>query len=134
MNVGPIVPELPYEDTRAAAAWLVRAFGFAEKLRIGAHRIQMRVGSDGGFVVIERRPEHGVCRTMVPVSDAHAHCARAREAGAVIVNEPTDWPYGERQYTARDVGGHLWTFSQTIADVAPEDWGGETIVPWGHRP
>lgn len=22
-----------------------------------------------------------------------------------------------------DPGGHRWTFSQTIADVAPEDWG-----------
>jgi hypothetical protein len=35
-----------------------------------------------------------------------------------------DYPYGERQYTAEDLGGHRWTFSQSIADVAPEEWGG----------
>jgi hypothetical protein len=39
--------------------------------------------------------------------------------------EPTDFEYGERQYTAEDPFGHRWTFSQTLRDVAPEDWGGE---------
>ncbi len=37
--------------------------------------------------------------------------------------------YGERQYSAEDPAGHQWTFSETIADVAPEDWGGETVGP-----
>jgi uncharacterized glyoxalase superfamily protein PhnB len=37
---------------------------------------------------------------------------------------PPDCPYAERQYTVEDPGGHRWTFSQTIADVAPEEWGG----------
>jgi hypothetical protein len=38
--------------------------------------------------------------------------------------EPTDFEYGERQYTAEDLAGHQWTFSETLADVAPEEWGG----------
>src|SRR5258706_389112 len=46
-------------------------------------------------------------------------------AGAIIVNAPTDQPYGERQYSAQDIGGYSWTFSETIADVDPEAWGGE---------
>jgi uncharacterized glyoxalase superfamily protein PhnB len=33
--------------------------------------------------------------------------------------------YGERQYTVEDPGGHRWTFSQSVADVDPADWGGE---------
>ena len=61
---------------------------------------------------------------VVRVDDADAHCRRARERGATIVAEPQDHPYGERQYTAEDLGGHHWCFSQSIADVAPEDWGG----------
>jgi hypothetical protein len=32
----------------------------------------------------------------------------------------------ERQYHAEDLGGHQWTFSESIADVAPEEWGGTT--------
>ena len=44
--------------------------------------------------------------------------------------EPTDFPFGERQCTVRDPSGHYWTFSQTITDVEPEDWGGQTIRAW----
>jgi len=61
---------------------------------------------------------------MVRVEDADRHHARAREHGARILRPPADHPYGERQYTAQDFAGHRWTFSQSIADVAPEDWGG----------
>jgi uncharacterized glyoxalase superfamily protein PhnB len=54
------------------------------------------------------------------------HVEHARNAGALIMQQPTVFPYGEMQYTAQDIGGHMWTFSQSIADVAPEDWGGTT--------
>jgi hypothetical protein len=40
------------------------------------------------------------------------------------VQPPTDFPYGERQYTVEDLAGHRWTFTQSIADVDPRDWGG----------
>ncbi|MBV8811364.1 MAG: VOC family protein [Acidobacteriaceae bacterium] len=53
-----------------------------------------------------------------------AHCERARRAGVSIVREPTDYPYGERQYNVEDFAGHHWCFSQSIADVDPRDWGG----------
>jgi uncharacterized glyoxalase superfamily protein PhnB len=46
------------------------------------------------------------------------------DRAARILQPPTGYPYGERRYTAQDVAGHRWTFSQTIADVAPEEWGG----------
>ena len=41
--------------------------------------------------------------------------------------EPTDFEYGERQYSAADPAGHVWTFSETLADVAPEEWGGTSV-------
>lgn len=47
---------------------------------------------------------------------------------ARILHPPTDYPYGERQYEVEDLAGHRWTFSQTIADVAPEEWGGESKI------
>ena len=52
---------------------------------------------------------------------------RARAHGARIVMEPNDFEYGERQYHAEDLAGHRWTFSQTLADVAPEEWGGQSV-------
>jgi uncharacterized glyoxalase superfamily protein PhnB len=64
---------------------------------------------------------------LVRVDDADRHRDRAAEAGARILDEPTDYPYGERQYNAEDLGGHRWTFSQSTADVDPETWGGRPI-------
>jgi uncharacterized glyoxalase superfamily protein PhnB len=45
--------------------------------------------------------------------------------------EPTDFEYGERQYTAEDPAGHQWTFSETLDDVAPapDAWGGTLVTP-----
>ena len=66
----------------------------------------------------------GLNSVLVRVGDADAHHSRARDRGAPILDPPGDRPYGEPQYTAEDLAGHHWTFSQSIADVAPEDWGG----------
>jgi uncharacterized glyoxalase superfamily protein PhnB len=44
-----------------------------------------------------------------------AHCERARAAGAVITDAPTDQFYGERTYRALDPEGHLWNFAMTVA-------------------
>jgi uncharacterized glyoxalase superfamily protein PhnB len=135
-----VIPVLIYPDVREAVAWLAAAFGLVERVRIGEdHRAQLSFG-DGAVIVgdvrNDRRPPrpgevtHSV---VVRVEDARAHCERARRHGALIVDEPTDMPYGERQYTAADPFGHRWTFSQTLADVAPEEWGGVTVADAGSR-
>jgi uncharacterized glyoxalase superfamily protein PhnB len=120
-----VIPVLAYPDVTEAAAWLCRAFGFRERLRIGSHRVQL-VHGKGAIVVAEGCvPADGGDRVMVRVEDADHHCAVAVAAGARIVSPPTSFPYGERQYTAEDFAGRHWTFSQSIADVDPAEWGGE---------
>ena len=79
---------------------------------------------EASVVAVERK-EPGISSILVHVDDVDSHHARAKESGARIINPPTDYPFGERQYTAEDIGGHRWTFSQTIADVDPGTWGGE---------
>ncbi len=103
-----------------AAEWLSAAFGFTVRLCIANHRIQMRAG-EGRLTIAEGSvvPNHSHI-TQVRVEDALAHCERARQHGAVILTEPTDHMYGERQYNAQDFHGHKWDFTQTIADVEPE--------------
>jgi uncharacterized glyoxalase superfamily protein PhnB len=123
-----------YQDVRVAVDWLTQAFGFAERVRIGEnHRAQLSVG-DGAVIVADvsndrRVPQPGEVShsVMVRVEEVRAHCERARERGARILMEPSDMPFGERQYTAEDPTGHRWTFSETIADVAPEEWGGVSV-------
>jgi uncharacterized glyoxalase superfamily protein PhnB len=132
----PVVPVLIYPDVREAVTWLTEAFGFAERVRIGEnHRSQLSVGSGAvivGDVRHDRRPPRAdevTHSVLVRVDDVNAHCERARAHGARILMEPRDFEYGERQYAAEDPAGHQWTFSETIADVAPEEWGGELVAP-----
>ena len=131
-----MIPVLTYPDVDTAVAWLTDVFGFVERVRIGdGHRSQIQFG-DGAVIIADvsgdRRPPsagevtHSV---MVRVDDAHAHCAHAHEAGARILMEPTDMPFGERQYSAEDLAGHQWTFTETLHDVAPEEWGGQSVEP-----
>jgi uncharacterized glyoxalase superfamily protein PhnB len=117
-----VIPELPYRDVREAVDWLTRAFGFRERLQIGDHRAQL-VFEDGAVIVIQR-DDAAPANVLVRVPDAAAHHERAAAAGAKILSEPEDFPYGERQYNAQDPAGHVWTFSESIADVDPADWGG----------
>lgn len=120
-----VVPVLPYPDIETATAWLRDAFGFALRVRIAGHRAQL-VYRDGAIIVTQGEPLPATVH--VRVDDADAHHARASTAGARVVRPPADHPYGERQDTAEDPAGHRWTFSQTIADVDPADWGGELIA------
>lgn len=105
------------------------AFGFTVRLRIGSHRVQLNVG-EGAVTLRElREGEAGVMLGVghsitVRIEDADAHCKRAKEHGARITQEPVTHMYGERQYNAEDFAGHPWTFSQTVADVDPNEWGG----------
>jgi len=130
-----VIPVLIYPDVREAVAWLSAAFGFVERVRIGEnHRAQLKFG-DGAVIVGDVRHDRRAPRpgevthsVMVRVESVRAHCQRAREHGARILMEPTDFEYGERQYTAEDLAGHQWTFSETIVDVAPETWGGTSVA------
>ncbi len=124
-----VIPVLAYPDVNQATAWLCEAFGFSVRLRIGNHRVQLNVG-DGAVILREMRPnemnaELGLGHSVtVRVEDADAHCDRAREHGARITESPVTHPYGERQYNAIDLAGHSWTFSQSVADLHPAEWGG----------
>jgi len=120
-----LIPELGYDDIHAAAEWLERAFGFRKRLVIFDHRIQMTVGR-GAAIALTDRPVRG-SNVLVRVDDATAHHARAAAHGAKIVRGLADHPFGERQYSAEDPGGHVWTFSESIADVDPASWGGVLI-------
>ena len=45
------------------------------------------------------------------------------QRGARVLMQPKEEVYGERQFAVEDLEGNHWTFSETIKDVAPEEWG-----------
>jgi len=125
-----LIPTLRYRDAAKAIDWLCRAFGFEKHLVVPgedgsiAHaqlafgRGMLMLGSagrhGGGYDELVRPPaEAGGSATQgiyVIVVDPDAHCARARAAGAEIVMELQDQDYGGRDYTCRDLEGHVWSF------------------------
>jgi uncharacterized glyoxalase superfamily protein PhnB len=135
---GTVVPWLTYKDVDRAIAWLCGAFGFTERLRTppesdgSIHHAQLAVGA--GAVVLTSRPGHDpwgepAPSLLVPVDDVDAHCDRARQFGARILSPPRTCEFGERQYSVEDLAGYRWTFSQSVADVNPEDWGAVVRKP-----
>ena len=122
MPPGVIIPEIPYTDVIQAADWLCRANAFKKRLQIGNHRFQLSFGN--ASIVVIQGNNAGISTVMVSVEDVDSHFERAVRVGARVINPPADHPFGERQCTVEDIGGHRWTFSQSIADVDPATWGG----------
>jgi uncharacterized glyoxalase superfamily protein PhnB len=131
-----VIPVLVYPDVREAVAWLGEAFGFVERLQIGEnHRSQLTVGEGGAVIVgdvrsdrVPPQPGRVTHQVKVRVEDVNGHYARAREHGATILKEPTDFEYGEREYEAADPWGHQWQFTETLEDVDPASWGGVLLA------
>jgi uncharacterized glyoxalase superfamily protein PhnB len=127
MPPGTIIPEVAYPDVLVAAEWLCRALGFTERLRIGTHRFQLQFG-DASIVVVERAgagAPSGCGGIMLRVVGIDAYYAKAVAAGAQSIGPPTDYPFGERQCSVLDPGGHRWIFSESIAAIDPASWGGQ---------
>jgi uncharacterized glyoxalase superfamily protein PhnB len=129
-----VVPVLVYDDVEMAIDFLCKVCGFSERLRAGApggpiSHAQLTFGD--GAVMLGRKggefqpphPNEVNQYVIIHIDDLDSHYERAQQLGARIIKAPTDMPFGERQYTVEDPGGHRWTFSQSIADVAPEKWG-----------
>ncbi len=130
-----IIPYLLYKDGAQAIDFLIRAFGFEERMRMAApNGMLMHAELEFGGVVVmlaDVPPMDGYgspkdlpvvhSTTLCYVDDVDAHYAKAKAAGAQILTEPTDQFYGDRTYRARDIGGHEWTFATHVRDVSPEE-------------
>jgi uncharacterized glyoxalase superfamily protein PhnB len=107
-----IFPALRYGDPEAARRWLMEAFGFSERAvyrdGMGAiHHAEMSLGP-GTIMFGGGYPNtHSI---YVAVDDVEGHCRQATAAGAAIVRELEDTPYGSREYSARDLEGNMWSF------------------------
>jgi uncharacterized glyoxalase superfamily protein PhnB len=117
---------LLYEDGEAAIEFVTRAFGFHEVDRsiggAGGLHAELEVEPGGGRVYLGQPPSgfrnpSEVGRTSlvhILVDDADAHYERAKAAGARIIEEPNDLPFGHRRYGCTDPQGHEWYFAQPI--------------------
>ena len=109
MAVSRVVPDLKSTSMRAATAFYTQVLG-------------LRVVMDHGWIVTladPRRPEvqlsimtHDATAPVVPVvslqvDDVDATYRAARAAGAEIVHELTEEPWGVRRFFMKDPDGHV---------------------------
>ena len=132
-----ISPYLYYEDVAAALAWLERAFGLRERMRIAGPDGEIahaEVELAEGVVMMGRPgPDYrnpkrlgGVTQSLyVYVDEVEKHFRHAKEAGAKVVQEPADQFYGDRNYAVEDPEGHLWYFAEHVREMTPEDMPGK---------
>jgi uncharacterized glyoxalase superfamily protein PhnB len=120
-----VYPAVRYRDSGAALEWLERAFGAEEDvvyrddegrvrhavIRIAGGLVMFGQHDDDGWLGGERpRALASTVSIYIVVPDPDQHYARTRAAGATIVRELEDQPYGSREYSARDLEGNLWSF------------------------
>jgi len=127
---------LSYEDGIAALDWLSKAFGFRERARVVDSEGRLghaEMETDAGLIMLASASANYECPSrhrahceharrwsavpwvidgvLVYVRDVDAHYTQARRAGASILSEPEDAPYG-RLYRTEDLEGHRWMFMQ----------------------
>lgn len=129
-----IFPILRYNDARAAIESLCAMFGFIELFSVpesgtDVRHAQLKLGTNV-VMLGSVRPDEGTASPQtlgaatqalyVYVEELDAHYERARLAGAQIVSSPVDTDFGSREYHARDLEGHLWTFGTFLPTVGQE--------------
>lgn len=132
-------PYLYYTDADEALEWLVRVFGFKEKVRyvdaagvvfqatVMAGDAEIHLAGVGAGYWAGKGVDRPVGQlNVIYVPDVDLHYARVSAAIGETgeVTAPQDQPYGARVFTVLDIGGNSWTFWQWIADRAdlPPGW------------
>ena len=128
-----LAPYLFYEDVAAAAQFMQAAFGFRLGFTSPSRDVEGRLDHaqllhDSGMIMVGHAGGGGLNKVKradalpalhagiyVFVEDVDAHCARARKAGAKVLLEPADQPWGDRMYCATDPEGQFWMFAKRLA-------------------
>jgi uncharacterized glyoxalase superfamily protein PhnB len=51
------------------------------------------------------------------------HFSKSKSADVTIIEDLHETIYGELQYGAQDLDGHIWIFSKHSRDLSPDTWG-----------
>ena len=115
-----IFPAFRYQDAPAALEWLTKAFGFKKQIVVPGTEGQIahaQMSFGPGVIMLgsaHSDPDNPWATVKqgvaVYVEDVDAHYARAKAAGAQVVRQLQNTPYGSREYSARDLEGFLWSF------------------------
>lgn len=118
-----IYPTFRYRDAAKMIDFLCDAFGFRvhakymdgafvahAQLAFGPSMIMLGSVRDDDYGRMVGGPADGGKSTYVACDDTDALFARAKAAGAEILEEPVERDYGSRDFVCRDPEGNIWSF------------------------
>ena len=121
-----VVPYLLYEDAGAAMDWLIRVFGFTERVRDRQSDGTVQHGellTGNGGVIMLGSPGSGfrgpaklgevTQLQCIRIADLVTHRERAQTAGAEV-SEISRRAGRANSYTVDDPEGHRWYFSEPL--------------------
>jgi PhnB protein len=135
-NLQKLTPYLLYKDVGKALDWLNKAFGFVESddrftgedgtiqhaaMEISPKGEVFMLGCPGPKYKNPKKLGNVTALMYVNVENVDKHFARAKKAGARIIEKLEDTFYGDRRYGTVDPEGHQWYFAQHTRDVPPEE-------------
>ena len=123
-----IIPTMQYKNAREAVNWLCNAFGFKKHLIVegenntithaqltyGNSMIMLSSKNENDYGKLVKTPEslngNNTQTPYIIVEKIDEHYKKAVAAGAKILIEIKDEPYGGRGYTCKDIEQYIWNF------------------------
>ena len=102
-----MTPRMVVSDVVAAAGFLRAVFGATGETRDG-RPAEIRIGDSVVMVSAAGQRELFPAFLYVYVDDPDGACRRALAAGAAVLEEPFDTPYGDRRAMVRDPFGNVF--------------------------
>lgn len=122
-----VTPYLIVEGADALLDFLERAFGAERRFRMDSEdgtvaHAEVTLG-DSVVMLAEAGGEWPAMPGNIHlyVEDCDATYARALDAGATSLQEPTDQFYGDRSGGVRDPAGNVWWITTHVEDVPPDE-------------
>lgn len=130
-----IIPSLNVTDGNSAIEFYVQAFDAHENFRMSGPdgkvlHSELEIGNCIVFIADEA-PEWGALSPgtvggcpfslVTYTKDCDAKTHRVVAAGAKLLREPTDYPWGERSALVLDPYGYRWAICTRTEEVAPDE-------------
>jgi uncharacterized glyoxalase superfamily protein PhnB len=130
-----VTPWIVSQDAAGLLDFLAQAFDATELGRVENEdgkvgHAEVRIG-DSVVMTFDGRPEWGDTPAFLRlyVGDGDAVFRQALAAGATVVTELTELPWGDRVGRVRDPFGNVWWIQQRVAELAPDEIGARVTQP-----
>ena len=113
------------DNLEASLDWFEKALGFKIEQRyeregkvvgaaISAGALRLVLNQEDGKLGADRKKGQGLSFQINMTTGVDAVAERLKQYGTVLLNEPADFPWGQRMVQFYDADGYKWRVSQPV--------------------